>query len=236
MTAISVFPPDVAAVVLDMDGTLIDSERLYKSCTLDTLASLGWPDQHKLLHQMVGMSRDKCDALLCKTFGADFPLDVYRDAFIERRDIASANGMPIKRGTIALLDALAAAGMPMAIATSSMRESAERSLHLAGLRDRFDIVVTADDVKETKPSPEIYLLAAHKIGVSPTACVAFEDSGYGAMAAHAAGMATILVPDMIQPDARIRQLCAAVCRDLDEALRLLRSHIPTLLPQQADAS
>jgi len=235
MPVTPVFPPDVAAVVLDMDGTLIDTERLYKACTLDTLASLGWPDQHALLLEMVGLSSDKCDALLRATFGDDFPLVEYRKSFITRRQALADQHIPVKKGTIALLDALAAARIPMAIATSSMRESAERNLRIAGLRERFDIVVTADDVKDAKPSPDVYLLAARTLGVAPTECIAVEDSGHGVMAAKAAGMATIMVPDMVQPNERIRALCAAVCVDLDEALGLLRSHVPQLNAVQADA-
>ena len=235
MPATPMFPSDVAAVVLDMDGTLIDTERLYKTCTLYTLASLGWPDQHALLLDMVGLSSDKCDALLRTTFGDDFPLVQYRQSFIARREALADHHIPVKKGAVALLDALATARIPMAIATSSMRESAERNLRIAGLRERFDIVVTADDVKDAKPSPDIYLLAAHQLGVAATDCIALEDSGHGVMAAGAAGMATILVPDMVQPNERIRALCAAVCGDLDEALVLLRSHMPQLNTVRARA-
>jgi HAD superfamily hydrolase (TIGR01509 family) len=229
MLAATLFPHDIAAVILDMDGTLIDTERLYKACTLEALAALGWPDQQALLLKMVGLSSDKCDALLCTTFGRDFPLEAYHRAFIMQRKARLRDTISLKTGALALLDALAAARMPMAIATSSSRESAERHLRLSGLRERFDTVITADDVVAAKPSPDIYLLAAHMLGVNSVACVAIEDSGYGAMAAQAAGMSTIMVPDMVQPDARIRARCVAVCTDLHESLTLLQTHIPSLL-------
>jgi len=221
-------PQSVAAVILDLDGTLLDTERMYKACTLETLAHLGWPDSQDAIRAMVGLSSKKCDAFLMATFGPQFPLDVYHSEFERRRADRVRQGIPVKRGAQSLIKALHESDLPFAIATSSSRVGAEHHLTQAGLRDFFETVVTSDDVKDAKPSPDLYLEAAQRLGVEPTECIAVEDSGHGVMAAHAAGMATILVPDMVTPDAQVQALCVLVCEDLNEALVFLETHISSL--------
>jgi HAD superfamily hydrolase (TIGR01509 family) len=110
----------------------------------------------------------------------------------------------------------------MAIVTSSSRRSAERHLALAGIRPRFDTILTRDDVVHCKPSPDLYLLAAEQLAVKPQACVAIEDSNHGVTAAHAAGAITLMVPDMVPPTEETRAKCAAVLPDLNAALAMLR--------------
>jgi len=122
-----------------------------------------------------------------------------------------------------LLDALQKADCPMAIVTSSSRRTADEHLALAGIRDRFENILTRDDVTRGKPSPDLYLLAAARLGVKPELCVAVEDSNHGVTAAHAAGAITIMVPDMAPPTAESRAKCAAVMPDLNAVLKMLRT-------------
>ena len=110
----------------------------------------------------------------------------------------------------------------MAIVTSSSRRSAERNLSLAGIRSRFENILTRDDVTRSKPSPDLYLLAASRLGVAPEFCVAVEDSNHGVAAAHAAGAITIMVPDMVAPTAESRAKCMAVVPDLGAVVDMLR--------------
>lgn len=128
----------------------------------------------------------------------------------------------LKPGTLDLLDGLAAADRPMAIVTSSARRTAESHLTLAGIRKRFDMLVTIDDVTHGKPDPELYLKAAAHLGVTPQACIAVEDSNHGVAAAHAAGAITLMVPDMAPPTDESRARCAAVLPDLNAVLAMLR--------------
>jgi HAD superfamily hydrolase (TIGR01509 family) len=131
-------------------------------------------------------------------------------------------GLPLKPGTLELLDGLAAADCPMAIVTSSSRRSAERNLSLAGIRSRFDTILTLDDVTRGKPSPDLYLLAATRLGFAPQVCIAVEDSNHGVTASHAAGAITIMVPDMAPPTDETRAKCAAVLPDLNAVLAMLQ--------------
>jgi HAD superfamily hydrolase (TIGR01509 family) len=144
------------------------------------------------------------------------------EAFAVRSDEIFREGLPLKPGTIELLDALREAGYPMAIVTSTSRPTAERHLTFGGIRARFDILVTCDDVTRGKPSPDIYLLAAARLGVRPQACVAIEDSNPGIAAAHAAQMIPLMVPDIVPPTEETREKCAAVLPDLHAVLKMLR--------------
>jgi len=220
--------PAVHAVVLDMDGTLLDTESVYKACTLQTLADLGWPDQFELIHAMVGLSSAKCDAVLMNHFGPTFPLEQYHAQFKVKRAARVQAGIALKPGTLELLDLLARADFPMAIATSSSRVAAEQHLAIAGIRDRFETVVTVDDVAQAKPDPEVYLRAAASLGVDPVHCVAVEDSAAGVLAASLAGMSTYMVPDMNAPDAQTAERCVAVCSDLHAFAALLVQRVPAL--------
>ena len=137
--------------------------------------------------------------MLHARYGKSFPLAEISRAFITNRDEFLGAGLPLKSGAVELLDALQAAECPMAIVTSSSQRTADAHLTLAGIRHRFETILTRDDVTRGKPSPDLYLLAASRFGLKPEVCVAVEDSNHGVTAAHAAGAITIMVPDMVTP-------------------------------------
>jgi len=214
---------NISAVLLDMDGTLLDTEKVYFNSLVAALNTSGYADDAAALcHAMVGLPGPACEAMLLDHYGENFPLAEINRAFLVNRDKFMEAGLPLKPGTLELLDGLAAADCPMAIVTSSSRRSAERHLTLAGIRARFDTVLTLDDVTRGKPSPDLYLLAAARIGHAPEACVAVEDSNHGVAASHAAGAITLMVPDMTPPTEETRARCAAVLPDLNAVLEMLR--------------
>ena len=213
---------DVRAVLLDMDGTLLDTERVYFDSLVGALNAFGYTDDvEALCHAMVGLPGPDCEAMLLARYGEDFPLPAINKAYAAQRDEILAAGLPLKRGAIELLDALQAAECPMAIVTSSSRRTADSHLTLAGIRNRFETILTRDDVRRGKPSPDLYLLAASGSACTPEFCVAVEDSNHGVTAAHAAGAITIMVPDMVPPTEESRARCAAVVDDLSAVLEML---------------
>jgi HAD superfamily hydrolase (TIGR01509 family) len=214
---------NVGAALLDMDGTLLDTEKVYFESLIAALNSSGYTDDIiPLCHAMVGLPGPECEAMLVGRYGEDFPLADINKAFVANRDEIFRAGLPLKGGAVELLDALRNAEWPMAIVTSSSRRSADEHLALAGIRARFDTILTRDDVINCKPSPDLYLLAASRLGVTPQACVAVEDSNHGVTAAHSAGAITIMVPDLVPPTEESRARCAAVLTDLNAVLEMLR--------------
>lgn len=212
----------VDAVLLDMDGTLLDTERVYLASLNIALEQLGFGDGTALGHAMIGIPGPECETMLLAHFGADFPLAELNDAYVLRRDEFFRQGMPLKPGALKLLDALRVAACPIALVTSSARATAETHLAAGGLRAHFETILTRDDVARGKPYPDLYLLAAERLGVRPQACVAIEDSSPGIVSAHSAGTIPVMVPDIIAPTAETRAKCAAVVADLHVVLTMLR--------------
>jgi HAD superfamily hydrolase (TIGR01509 family) len=213
----------IAAVLLDMDGTLVDTERVYLESLTEVLNGFGLPDALRTCESMIGLPGPECQALLVARYGEALPLSEINRAFVQKRDARFAQGLPVKPGTCELLDALDDARCPVAVVTSSSRKTADLHLTLAGIRGRFDTILTRDDVAHGKPAPDLYLLAAGRLGAAPAHCVAVEDSSVGVTAAAAAGAITLMVPDLLQPDAATRGRCAAVLPDLHGVLDVLQT-------------
>ncbi|UYO39231.1 HAD family phosphatase [Rhodopseudomonas palustris] len=213
----------IAAVLLDMDGTLVDTERVYLESLTEVLNAFGLPDATKTCESMVGLPGPECQALLVARYGETLPLSDINRAFVAKRDARFAEGLPVKPGTCELLDALDDARCPVAVVTSSSRKTADMHLTLAGIRARFGTILTRDDVAHGKPAPDLYLLAADRLGVPPAHCVAVEDSSVGVASAFTAGAITLMVPDLLQPDATTRGKCAAVLPDLHGVLDVLQT-------------
>jgi HAD superfamily hydrolase (TIGR01509 family) len=213
------FEEPVEAVIFDMDGTLIDSESVYIAAMQDAAGTLGLALPIDLCHAMVGVPSHECNLMLHEHYGAGFDLAMFRGHFSTSVQRRMSERVPVKPGAVELLDFLRDRGLPLAIATSAGRATAERNLGRAGLLDRFDALATRDDVEHPKPAPDLYLEAAKRLGVAPERCVAFEDSSIGIIAAHAAGMRAVMVLDILPPTDEARAKCFHIAGDLHEVLR-----------------
>jgi len=213
------------AVVFDMDGTLLDTELVFRTIVFDVAESLGYEMTDALHLAMVGSSHEATTQLLVEAYGTSFPHGVFDAKCRQLMQQQLAETVPVKRGAVALLGALRTRSIPIAVATSSRSPHAFGQLGRAGLLDMFETIVTRDDVVNPKPHPEPYLTAARRLGVAPSRCLALEDSHSGVRAAHAAGLQTIMVPDLVQPNEEIAGLCIAVLPSLIEVQELALSPV-----------
>jgi HAD superfamily hydrolase (TIGR01509 family) len=209
-------------VVFDMDGLLVDTESLFRDVMMEASRRRGLDLPLAVFLRMVGLRRDASRAVALDHFGSDFDYEPWiADAWALAHARIEA-GVAVKAGALELLDFLEAAGIPRAVATSSSHATVARQLAPSGLLPRFQAVVAAGDYARGKPSPDPFLVAAERLGASPAACLALEDSHNGVRAAQAAGMMTIMVPDLLQATAEMRGLCVAVADTLHDVRRLLR--------------
>jgi len=211
------FDPDqLQGVVFDMDGVLIDSEALYQRAAIDAARALGFKLSKELLLLTVGTTADRTEQIIKQGMGDDFPFARYDDNLRQWLAAQMMAHVPVKPGVREILGRLNEMEIPLAVATSTGEEAAHHHLNRSDLAVHFDHIITRDDVVYGKPHPEPYLLAAEKLEAEPEFCLAIEDSHNGVRSAHAAGMQTIMVPDMLAATPEIRALCIAVMDDLHQ--------------------
>jgi HAD superfamily hydrolase (TIGR01509 family) len=214
-------PRRLSAVILDMDGTLHDTETVYHTALKRAVETVGFAVTDSFCHSLIGIPGPETDLMIREHLGQGFPFADYDRHYRQYRDQALSTGVPLKTGAVELVDALGRGGFKAAIATSASRHAADLHLGRSGLRERLRVVVTRDDVARGKPFPDLFLRAAQLLDVSPAECLAVEDSLNGVRAAHAAGMMPIMVPDLIQPSDEVRALCVRVVPDLHEVLAII---------------
>lgn len=209
-----------SAVVFDMDGTILDTETVFRSVVFEVCGELGFEMTEDVHLSMVGSSHETTNKLLIEAYGVSFPYALFDEKCRVIMGERMRGEVPVKAGAREILIELRERGIPAAIATSSRRPHADLHLGTAGLVDMFETIVTRDDVVNPKPHPEPYLTAARRLGVDPAECLALEDSFSGVRAAHAAGMQTVMVPDLVHPSEEIRALGIAILESLEHVRRL----------------
>lgn len=214
----------VSGILFDMDGVLIDSERQSNEGWLWAAEQLGVDMPMWLIDSFKGAPAELC----CKFFD-----DYYKGAidYWEAKElrtqhvykIRETEGIPVKKGVKDIFEYIRNNGLKCAVATSTRRESAEKTLHKIGVWDYLDAVVYGDEVEHGKPEPDIFLRAAKAIGISPSEAVVVEDSINGIKAGYAAGMRVVHIPDTIEIDDDIRKLTYMVCADLNGLIDVVES-------------
>lgn len=211
------------AVIFDLDGTLLETERLVIEAGMLSMADMGLPQKREVLQSLVGTVGDATNALLREAYGPAMDTDLYEKIWASHFNALLEQGIPLRPGVTELLDHLQAIDMPYAIATNSRTEGATHHLDLAGILQYFDPahIHGRDKVANPKPAPDLFLHAARGLGADPLHCLAFEDSDPGATAAHGAGMTVVLVPDQRQPKFDKAQILADSLLTGAKAARLM---------------
>ena len=213
----------IKAVISDMDGVMLDSEKLYVRFWCEAGQFYGFPMETKHALGIRSMARPFAIAKLRGWFGDAFDYDKVRDKRVELMDaFVAENGVEAKQGAAELLQWLREQDYRVALATATPVERASRYLEQVGLLRYFDVICSAREVAHGKPAPDIYLLAAARLGLPPAECLALEDSQNGVRSAHAAGCRTVLVPDLDNPAAELEGLLYGVAENLQEVKKLLK--------------
>ena len=214
------------AVLFDMDGVIFDSERALRSCWQELGDALDLGNMDRVYERCLGITRQATLTILNEVYGPGFPSEWFLKQTLEQyMERYSGGRLPVKTGAVELLKWLREKQFRIALASSTYLPTVERLLRDGGLWDSFDYVVTGDMVTHSKPDPEIFLLACEKCGVSPSEAWVIEDSYNGVRAAHAGGMHSIMVPDLVQPDEEIRQKAEQILPSLIEVREFLEKWI-----------
>ncbi|WP_049536418.1 HAD family hydrolase [Vibrio harveyi] len=209
------------AAIFDMDGLLLDTERVCMRIFQEACEAQNLPFYKDVYLSIIGRNAAGIEVIFRKAYGDD--LDRLHKEWRDRYDaVVKHQAIPVKEGVIELLEWLKEQGLPIAVATSTAKEVAKKKLELAGLSQYFDNLTTGCEVSHGKPDPEIYLLAASRLDIEPTKCLAFEDSNNGVRAAVAANMVTFQIPDLVEPCEEVRGFGHAIVPSLNHALAELK--------------
>ena len=212
----------IRGVLFDMDGVVIDSERLYTRFWMEAAADLGFPMTLEQALQLRSLGRGPGQAKLESFFGPAVSYMNIRARRIELMDVYIAeHGVDEKPGIRALLELLKEKNIPCAITSSSAIPVIEQHLGRLGLLEYFTALRSGKDVPRGKPAPDIYLEGARAIGVAPENCLAIEDSPAGLEAGWRAGCMGIFVPDQDQPDETTLSRCFAKADSLFDVMELI---------------
>jgi HAD superfamily hydrolase (TIGR01509 family) len=212
----------IRAVIFDMDGLMLDTEPLYRAAWQRASVDCGYVLSDAAYARLAGRNKGDAENLLAKEFGRGFPLERFQVACSKfDAEEFSRSPIPKKSGLDELLALLDSKHLPKAVATSTERERALGYLSRAGLLDRFDAIAAGDEVRKGKPSPDLFALAAHRLGVPNSECLVLEDAEPGVRAARSARMRVYLVPDLVQPAPAVKELANATFDSLVAVTRHL---------------
>ena len=214
------------AVIFDMDGVIFDSERLVLVCWEKVSEKYGIQGIEEVFMPCIGTNAEKTKEVVLDHYGQDFPFEEFRkEASVLFHEDVNRNGLPVKKGVRELLEYLKEREIPTAVASSTRLEVVTGELKQAGLYEYFKAVMGGDQLKRSKPEPDIYLMTCEKMGAAPECAYAVEDSHNGIRAAYSAGMMPIMVPDLLPATEEMYAKSAAVFDDLLQVMQYFKERL-----------
>jgi HAD superfamily hydrolase (TIGR01509 family) len=209
--------PAIEAVVFDMDGVLVETEHLWDEVREALTADWGGKYTPEAQEAMMGMSSPEWSRYLHETVGLREPPEAINAEVVRRMLERYETDLPVVPGAVEAVRRLAADGLRLAVASSSNRKLIDAVLRRLELESLFVVTVSSEEVARGKPSPDVYLETARRLGVEPASCTAVEDSASGIRAAHAAGMRVLAYPNRHYPPSdEVLALADSVLSSLDD--------------------
>lgn len=200
-----------------MDGTLFSTEPIYFQCYRAAAEPLGLDFTFELFESCIGITTEEARPLMKSYFGREVDIDaIYEGCCRNFEKYMEHNPIPFRPGAKEAVEYFYRRGLRLGVATSNVRKWVEKLLHKNGLAGYFPVVVTSDEVANPKPDPEVYLRAAKELGADVSQCLAFDDSIAGATAAISAGMRTVVVPDLKQPNTFVKEHAFKIYKSLTD--------------------
>ena len=222
--------PNFLAVIFDMDGLLLDTERIAYKAWMQAAKEWGIELPDALYFQVIGRNLTDTERIFKAHFGDSFPFHDVRQLRLNVGEaLIAQHGLATRPGAVELLVMLNTYKVPKAVATSTAREEAWRRLRIAELSQHFEILCGGDEVERGKPAPDLFLLAAQRMGIQASACLVLEDSEYGVQAAREAGMTPLLVPDVKPPSDHGRSIAHDVFTSLHEVRQAMLASLKPLV-------
>lgn len=214
----------VKAIIFDKDGTLHDTEKVFQQAWKLAADELHVPDIESAIRDCTGLTIPAIAEYWAKKYPT-IPFEDYLPRRQEHFNRIIADGIPVKAGAHELLSYLNTHGYRVGMATSTGYEAAMEHLRRTNMVQYFvpDAIITGDMVENGKPAPDIFLLAAERLGVAPAACIGVEDSLNGIRAIHAAGMRAVMIPDIVTPTPEVEALVWRKCGCLLDLIPLLEA-------------
>ena len=205
------------AVIFDVDGTLLDTERIYMQAWKDAAAELGYVMTVELLRKTRAVDEKVAARIFEEEIGNGFSYAETRPIRVRiAEEIIERESPILKPGVLALLTFLQQKGIRLSVASSTNTKTTKEHLEINGIADRFEVIVGGDMIEKGKPNPDIFLKAAQLLGEAPEDCIVVEDSPAGIRAGNAAGMKAVLVPDQAAITQEIIDLSDTVLESLLE--------------------
>lgn len=212
----------IKAVIFDMDGLLLDTEKLLVHFWVQAANEAGCPMSREQALSLRSLHRKYAVPYLKELFGDGFDYKAVRARRIELMSAyLSENPLELKAGAEKLLTYLNTRRIPAAVCTATDPERARDYLSRVGIYGFFDKIVCASMVEYGKPAPDVYLYAAEQLGMAPCECMALEDSPNGVRSAAGAGCVTVMIPDLTRPDSELEKLIFSCVDSLEDVIDIL---------------
>ncbi|MGB2579358.1 HAD superfamily hydrolase (TIGR01509 family) [Elusimicrobium simillimum] len=214
---------NIKLAIFDMDGLLLDSERLYEDFFFKTTKQFGYEGTKEIYSLCIGIGNHNIRRILRERFGQDFPAEeIEQTSYKNIWKHVQTHGIDQKTGVKEVLARLKQLNIPAAVASSNDKNFVHFALERSGLAGEFKVINTAGDVERTKPAPDLFLKTAKDFNIAPKDCIVFEDSENGVLAAEAAGIPVVLIPDIKDPAKEIKAKAYKVYNTLHDALELFK--------------